>query len=135
MLNNAPDYIKGRGAQGNINNKFNKLKYSLEHVEGLDEEFIQGVKTEFIIEHPKSIISYNTSKDLSFGNSINPYHGCEHGCIYCYARNSHEYWGFDAGLDFESKIIVKPNAAELLRKEFNKKNYRPEPILLSGNTD
>lgn len=135
MLNNNSDFLKGRGAQGNINNKFNKLKYSLEHVEGLDEEFIQGVKTEFIIEHPNSIISYNTSKDLSFGNSINPYHGCEHGCIYCYARNSHEYWGFDAGLDFESKIIVKPNAAELLRKEFNKKNYRPEPILLSGNTD
>ncbi|ADY53545.1 Radical SAM domain protein [Pseudopedobacter saltans DSM 12145] len=135
MLNNNSEFLRGRGAQGSINNKFNKLKYSLDHVEGLDEEFIQEIKTEFILEHPKSIISYNKSEDLSFGNSINPYHGCEHGCIYCYARNSHEYWGFDAGLDFESKIIVKPNAADLLRKEFDKKTYKPEPILLSGNTD
>ncbi|MFD1630434.1 PA0069 family radical SAM protein [Pseudopedobacter beijingensis] len=136
MLNNNSEYIKGRGAQGNINNRFNKLKYSLEHIEGLDESFLsENIKTEFIVEYPKTIISRNKSQDLSFGNSINPYLGCEHGCIYCYARNSHEYWGFDPALDFERKIIIKPKAAELLREEFNKKNYVPGPILLSGNTD
>lgn len=135
MLNNSSKYIKGRGAQGNFNNRFQKLKYSLDHAEGLDEEFITDTKTEFIFEYPKSIISYNKSKDLPFTNSINPYHGCEHGCIYCYARNSHEYWGFDPALDFERKIIVKPDAAKLLRQEFNKKSYEPAGTLLSGNTD
>ncbi len=136
MLNNNQDnFIKGRGAQGNLNNRFNKQQYALEHIEGLDEEFISDTKTEFIKEFPKKIISGNKSADLNFGKSINPYHGCEHGCIYCYARNSHEYWGFDAGLDFETKIITKPDAANLLRKEFNSKSYQPELILLSGNTD
>jgi DNA repair photolyase len=67
--------------------------------------------------------------------SVNPYQGCEHGCVYCYARNTHEYWGYSAGLDFERKIIVKKNAAELLEKEFSHKNWKPQPIMLSGNTD
>jgi DNA repair photolyase len=66
---------------------------------------------------------------------MNPYQGCEHGCLYCYARNSHEYYGFSAGLDFERKLIVKRNAAELLESYFNQKNYSPVPIMLSGNTD
>lgn len=135
MLNNEESYLKGRGAQGNINNKFQNLKYSLEHIEGLDEPFIDEVKTEFIKEYPKKIISESNSPDLSFVASVNPYHGCEHGCIYCYARNSHEYWGFDAGLDFESKIIIKPDAAKLLEQQLNKPNYQPKVILLSGNTD
>src|SRR5690606_2572728 len=86
-------------------------------------------------ENPKKIISKNDSPDLRFMRSINPYQGCEHGCIYCYARNSHRYWGFSAGLDFERKIIVKRNAAVLLEAEFNKKNYEPVEIVLSGNTD
>ncbi|QEK52395.1 PA0069 family radical SAM protein [Pedobacter aquae] len=135
MLNNEESYLKGRGAQGNINNKFQNLKYSLEHIEGLDEPFIDEIKTEFIKEYPKKIISESNSPDLSFVASVNPYHGCEHGCIYCYARNSHEYWGFDAGLDFESKIIIKPDAAKLLEQQLNKPNYQPKVILLSGNTD
>nr|MBP6755326.1 PA0069 family radical SAM protein [Bacteroidia bacterium] len=66
---------------------------------------------------------------------VNPYQGCEHGCVYCYARNTHEYWGYSAGLDFDRKIIVKKNAAELLEKEFSHKNWKPQPIMLSGNTD
>jgi DNA repair photolyase len=135
MLNNEESYLKGRGAQGNIHNKFQSLKYSLEHIEGLDEPFIDEVKTAFIKEYPKKIISESNSPDLSFVASVNPYHGCEHGCIYCYARNSHEYWGFDAGLDFESKIMIKPNAAKLLEQQLNKPNYQPKVILLSGNTD
>ena len=86
-------------------------------------------------ETPKKIVSESNSPDLSHMYSINPYQGCEHGCIYCYARNTHEYYGFSAGLDFERKIIVKRNAAELLEQYFNKKNYQPVCILLSGNTD
>jgi len=66
---------------------------------------------------------------------VNPYQGCEHGCIYCFARNSHEYWGYSAGLDFERKILVKHNAAELLEKQFNAKGYKVDTIMLSGNTD
>lgn len=138
MLNNNNEeaFIKGRGAQGNINNKFSKLKYSLDNIEGLDEPFISDdAYTEFIKEFPKKVISISKSPDLNFMASVNPYHGCEHGCIYCYARNSHEYWGFDAGLDFESKIIVKPDAAKILEQEITKKNYVPRVILLSGNTD
>lgn len=129
------DFIKGRGSQINPNNKFLEKKYVQEFVEGLDEEFLENNPTKFYKETPKKIISTNDSPDLSFSQSINPYQGCEHGCIYCYARNSHEYWGFSAGLDFERKIIVKHNAAELLEKALNKKGYQAKTIVLSGNTD
>jgi DNA repair photolyase len=96
---------------------------------------LENTSTQLIEEHPKKIVSISNSPDLSFMYSINPYQGCEHGCIYCYARNSHEYWGFSAGLDFERKIIVKQNAAHLLEEFFNKKGYKPQPIMMSGNTD
>lgn len=76
-----------------------------------------------------------SSDDLGFEYSMNPYQGCEHGCVYCYARNTHEYWGYSAGLDFERKIIVKRNFIELLEKTFSSKKWKPKPILLSGNTD
>ncbi|QQT54267.1 PA0069 family radical SAM protein [Sphingobacterium multivorum] len=132
---NASEYLKGRGAQINPNNKFFSNQYVQEHVEGLDEEFLGTEKTQFIPTHPKSIISKSNSPDLRFERSINPYQGCEHGCIYCYARNSHEYWGFSAGLDFERKILVKHNAAQLLEQEFRKSSYQPDLIMLSGNTD
>lgn len=128
-------YFKGRGAQLNTHNKFLKNKYVKEFEEGLDEPFLENSKTQFFNESPKNIVSESNSPDLSFMYSINPYQGCEHGCIYCYARNSHEYYGFSAGLDFERKIIVKHNAAQLLEKYFNKKNYQPAAIALSGNTD
>lgn len=129
------EYFKGRGAQVNTHNKFAAQRYVAEHVEGLDEEFLENSGTQLIDEHPKKIISTNASPDLSMGYSANPYQGCEHGCIYCYARNAHEYWGYSAGLDFERKIIVKRNAAELLERQFNAKGYKPQVIMLSGNTD
>lgn len=94
-----------------------------------------GPKTTYITELPKSVISVSDSPDLPGYTSINPYRGCEHGCIYCYARNSHEYWGFSAGLDFETKIIVKKNAPQLLEKLFNSQGWKPRVISLSGNTD
>lgn len=129
------NYFKGRGAQINPNNKFHQQQYVQEHVEGLDEEFLQKEKTEIIYTYPKTIINKVESTDVGLGYSLNPYQGCEHGCIYCYARNSHEFWGYSAGLDFERKIIVKKNTVELLEKHFSQKNWKPKPIMLSGNTD
>lgn len=131
----ANDYLKGRGSQFNPNNRFDKYAYAQEHVEGLDEELLSNKKTEIIYTYPKTIINKVDSPDIGMAYSMNPYQGCEHGCIYCYARNSHEYWGFSAGLDFERKIIVKKNAAEVLKKQFSNKNWKPMPIMLSGNTD
>ncbi len=128
-------YFKGRGAQVNTHNKFLKNKYVAEHEEGIDEPMLENTATQVFEEHAKKIVSISSSPDLPFMYSINPYQGCEHGCLYCYARNAHEYWGFSAGLDFERKIIVKRNAAELLEQFFNKKGYQPLPIMLSGNTD
>ncbi|HEY8784775.1 MAG TPA: PA0069 family radical SAM protein [Mucilaginibacter sp.] len=130
-----PEYFRGRGSQVNTHNKFLKNKYVLEHIEGLDEPLLENTATQLFVENPKKIVSESNSPDLSHMYSINPYQGCEHGCIYCYARNTHEYYGFSAGLDFERKIITKPNAPELLEAYFNKKNYQPVCILLSGNTD
>ncbi len=130
-----PEYFKGRGSQVNTHNKFLKNKYVLEHVEGLDEPMLENTATQLFVESPKKIVSESNSPDLSHMYSINPYQGCEHGCIYCYARNTHEYYGFSAGLDFERKIITKPTAPALLEEYFNKKTYEPVCILLSGNTD
>ncbi len=129
------EFFKGRGAQINVHNKFLKTKYVTDHIEGLDEPLLENTTTQIFEENPKKIVSESNSPDLSHMFSINPYQGCEHGCLYCYARNSHEYYGFSAGLDFERKIIVKRNAAELLKQYFDKKNYEPVGILLSGNTD
>lgn len=129
------DYIKGRGAQINTKNRFSDQQYVLEHFEGIDELPDFGGKTEILLENPKSVLNKTDSPDLPFAYSINPYQGCEHGCIYCYARNAHQYWGYSAGLDFEQKIIAKPNAAEILKKQFNNKNYVADSVSLSGNTD
>jgi DNA repair photolyase len=129
------EFFKGRGAQVNTYNKFLKNSYVADHVEGIDEPLLEDTKTQIFEENAKKIISTSNSPDLSFMHSINPYQGCEHGCLYCYARNAHEYYGFSAGLDFERKIIVKRNAAELLEKQFNQKNYTVVPIMMSGNTD
>jgi DNA repair photolyase len=129
-------YFKGRGAQINLANPYFSQKYVTEHIEGLDEELMpEKPTTQIFYETPKQILSKNNSLDIPFRYSINPYQGCEHGCIYCYARNSHQYWGFSAGLDFETKIMVKKNAADLLEKQFLSKNWEPTPIMLSGNTD
>ena len=130
------DYLKGKGAQINVANKFLNLRVEAEDFDGLDEELLlDKPPVEIFHETPKKIISTNTSPDIGMNASINPYQGCEHGCVYCYARNSHEYWGFSAGLDFETKLIVKPDAPDLLEKEFLKSSYKPRVIMLSGNTD
>ncbi len=129
------DYLKGRGAQYNAHNKFEQHQFVQEHVEGLDESHLSNPQRQIFIEHPKKIVSKSDSPDLKIMYSINPYQGCEHGCIYCYARNSHEYWGFSAGLDFETKIVAKPNAPQLLEQHFQKKSWQAYPIALSGNTD
>lgn len=127
-------YFKGRGAQINPHNRFLKQKTVQEHFEQIDEPLLLNEKTEIIFTHPKTIINKINSPDIN-GLSMNPYQGCEHGCIYCYARNTHEYWGYSAGMDFERKIIVKENAAELLAKELSNPRHKPEPIMFSGNTD
>lgn len=127
--------LKGRGAQLNTHNPFLQHQYVAEHIEGLDEELITDEKTEYYHENSKKIINKVESPDIGLAYSMNPYQGCEHGCIYCYARNTHQYWGFSAGLDFERKIIVKENAPQLLEKTFQNPNYKPEIIMFSGNTD
>jgi len=127
--------IKGRGSQINTKNKFLQQEYVTEHFEGLDEPFITDSKTEYLDEFPKKIVNAVNSPDLRFKYSMNPYQGCEHGCIYCYARNTHQYWGYSAGLDFERKIIVKRNAPDLLEQFLINYKGVPEPIVLSGNTD
>lgn len=129
------EYIKGRGTQFNSSNKFLKHKIVREEWTAIDELTNDAHKTKIYYEHPKKIVNKVESPDIPGDYSMNPYQGCEHGCVYCYARNTHEYWGYSAGLDFEQKIIAKPNAAELLRKQFNNKNWKVSPIMLSGNTD
>jgi DNA repair photolyase len=129
------DYFKGRGAQIKTVNKFLKAQYVEEHIEGLDEPLLTAPATQVFYETSKTIVNKVTSPDLGMMYSSNPYQGCEHGCIYCYARNTHEYWGFSAGIDFESKIIVKKNAPQLLEKFLLHPTWQPVPISISGNTD
>ena len=130
------EYLNGKGAQFNLRNPFLKQEYVNQHPEGIDEPLL-GKKptTQLLFENPKKIVNRVDSPDLSLGFSINPYQGCEHGCIYCYARNTHQYWGLSAGLDFESKIIAKRNAPKLLEEHFLKSDWQPTPIMVSGNTD
>ncbi|NOS90990.1 MAG: PA0069 family radical SAM protein [Cyclobacteriaceae bacterium] len=129
------NYFKGRGAQIKSENRFLKSHYVTDHIEGLDEPLLENPHTQVFQENAKKIVNRVDSPDLGFGYSMNPYQGCEHGCIYCYARNTHEYYGFSAGLDFESKIVVKKNAARLLEQELLKPSWNAVPIMLSGNTD
>jgi len=127
--------FKGRGAQINTLNRYASQHFESACSEMLDENLLLKEKTEIIYTYPKSIINKVESDDLGFGYSLNPYQGCEHGCVYCYARNTHEYWGYSAGLDFERKILVKKNVIELLEKTFSKKSWKPKTLMLSGNTD
>jgi DNA repair photolyase len=126
--------IRGRGANINPPNRFEALHYELEDWCEPDVE-AGPVRTQFFRDDSQSVISYNNSPDVGFDASLNPYRGCEHGCAYCYARPTHEYLGFSAGIDFESRILVKPNAAELLAAELARPSWTPQHLALSGVTD
>src|SRR5438046_1331028 len=110
--------LKGRGSSDNPANRFIPLHYQSEDIKLESDEQISP-QTRFFVDHSKSIIARNDSPDVGFSASVNPYRGCEHGCIYCYARPTHEYFGLSSGLDFETKIMVKTDAPKLLRKELN----------------
>ncbi|HUR46329.1 MAG TPA: PA0069 family radical SAM protein, partial [Candidatus Saccharimonadales bacterium] len=125
--------IKGRGAVSNPGNRFEKIE--LERDPDWNPEEDPALKTEFLKDATSTIITYNNSPDVGFDASINPYRGCEHGCIYCFARPTHEYLGLSAGLDFESKILVKERAPELLRKELASPKWKPQTLAVSGVTD
>ena len=129
------NYFKGRGSQIKTENKFLKSQYVTDHKEGLDEPLLETPGTQIFLENPKKIVNKVDSPDLGMVYSMNPYQGCEHGCVYCYARNTHEYYGFSAGLDFETKIIIKKNAPQLLEQQLLQRNWQATPIMLSGNTD
>ena len=122
-----------RGALVNPANRFEKI--SFERDEEVSDEDYPSLKTEFFKDTSKTIISYNDSPDIGFETSLNPYRGCEHGCVYCYARPTHEYFGLSSGWDFESKIFVKTDAAGLLRKELSHPKWKPQVIVMSGVTD
>jgi len=127
--------LKGRGTAQNPANRFER-----ERVEAFDDgwdhpEEESRPTTSLIRDASRSIIARNDSPDLSFSQSVNPYRGCEHGCIYCFARPTHAYLGLSAGLDFETKIVFKPEAARLLEKELSRPGYKPETIVLGSNTD
>lgn len=136
-MTNAP--LKGRGAQKQVDNRFSENRHEI-----LDEflnfceregEKADIDKTTYLEVFPKTFVNKVTSPDVGMEYSANPYQGCEHGCVYCYARNSHQYWGYGAGLDFERKILYKKNAPELLEKKITSKNWKGETIVFSGNTD
>ncbi len=131
------EYQKGRGSQINTANRFQKNHFEADEVDWFEDENFPKpkVKTQYFEENAKKVVNFIDSPDMYGMRYVNPYQGCEHGCIYCYARNSHEYWGFSAGIDFESKIMVKKNAPELVEKAFKSKNWEGFPISLSGNTD
>lgn len=137
-VNALPDALqpRGRGARSNVSGRFLPDSREPFH-DGWEAEDPDPprLRTRLIPEHPKAIVSRNNSPDISFDRSINPYQGCEHGCIYCYARPSHAYWDLSPGLDFESRIFFKPDAARLLEAEFARPRYRPVPIVIGGNTD
>jgi DNA repair photolyase len=131
-------YIKGRGAQINPTSKYEKmvrdeqpLDWALAAADWEEAE----LKTQYLETHPKTILNKVGSEDIYLEWSMNPYQGCEHGCVYCYARNTHPYWGYSAGVDFEQKILIKRNAAALLEETFKKKSWTAAPVMFAGNTD
>ena len=131
--------IKGRGAQLNTPNRFFQLSHEmrddfLEYC-AIEGEEADKNKTLYLEVFPKTIVNKVDSPDVGMMYSMNMYQGCEHGCIYCYARNSHEFWGYSAGLDFERRILVKKDAPKLLEELLKKKSWQAHPIVMSGNTD
>jgi len=130
--------LKGRGAQRPETNRFEQYRHEpradFREYRLLDGE-AASVRTQYLKVHPKSIVNKVESPDVGMSYSMNPYQGCEHGCVYCYARNSHQYWGYGPGLDFESRILVKEHAPDLLEKWLRKPSWKAASIVLSGNTD
>src|SRR5216684_739711 len=131
--------IVGRGASWSPANRFEKMHVDLTDVDVVDpdpgEEKKPRRATQYFRDATKTIIAHNQSPDVGFETSINPYRGCEHGCIYCFARPTHEYLGFSAGLDFESRIMVKPDAPRLLEAELSSPKWKPQLLMMSGVTD
>jgi DNA repair photolyase len=131
--------IHGRGASWSPANRFEKIHVDLTDVDVVDVDLAEEERprreTQYFRDSTKSIIARNNSPDVGFETSVNPYRGCEHGCIYCYARPTHEYLGFSAGLDFESKIMVKTDAARLLEAELSSPKWQPQTLVMSGVTD
>lgn len=126
---------KGRGARSNDSGRYEKDRRE-ELYDGWDlEEELPPFKTEVTLETPRKIVTFNNSPYVGFDRSINPYRGCEHGCIYCFARPTHAYMGLSPGLDFETKLYAKPSAPKLLEKELSNPRYRPMPIAMGTNTD
>jgi len=132
MVKNSTN-VRGRGAGGNPPNRFERLR--LDREQDWNPEDDPSPKTQFLRDLSQSIITYNDSPDIPFDASLNVYRGCEHGCSYCYARPTHEYLGFSAGLDFESKVMVKENAPDLLRRELSSRKWKPQELAMSGVTD
>lgn len=122
-----------RGAAANPKNRFERLELVPDPLPPDEEE--RPLRTEFFRDASQSVISRNDSPDIGFELSLNPYRGCEHGCAYCYARPTHEYLGFSAGLDFESRIMVKEDAPDLLRRELSRRSWKPGVLVMSGVTD
>ncbi|MAF95989.1 MAG: radical SAM protein [Rhodospirillaceae bacterium] len=128
--------IKGRGAVTNRSGRFEpESRETLDDGWELDDADLPPLRTTVTFERPKTIIARNTSPDIPYDRSINPYRGCEHGCVYCYARPSHAYLGLSPGLDFESRLLAKPEAAKLLEQELSKPGYKPQVINIGANTD
>jgi DNA repair photolyase len=131
--------IRGRGASWSPANRFEKFHVDLTDVDLVDDDPEPSEKprraTQYFRDDTKTIIAHNQSPDVGFETSINPYRGCEHGCIYCFARPTHEYLGFSAGLDFESRIMVKPDAPRLLEEELSSPKWKPQLLMMSGVTD
>lgn len=130
--------VKGRGASEQVKNRFLQHSYGVVHWEGVDEvEKLPdgGGRTKYIEVFPKTILNKVNSPDVGMAWSVNPYQGCEHGCAYCYARPTHEYWGYSAGLDFERTILLKRNAPELFAQALRHPKWGAETISISGNTD
>ncbi len=127
---------RGRGAVSNAGGRFEtQVSEAFDDGWSTDDDAAPPLRTTVTPERARVIITRNDSPDVSFDRSINPYRGCEHGCIYCYARPAHAYMGLSPGLDFESKLFFKPEAGALLERELRKRGYAPRPIHIGGNTD
>ena len=130
-----PEQRRGRGAQSRDSGRFERLRH-VDEPDGWDiPEETPTLRTEVSEEHPRSLINYIRSPDLSFDRTINPYRGCEHGCIYCFARPSHAWLGLSPGLDFETRLVARPDAATVLDRELRAKRYSVAPIAIGTNTD